>query len=122
MTLYEMLDKTLYYQTVWIYEINAYDQNMPIFKGIVEEARRNTDRVWDYLMCEVDHYECNTGILLIKVKNVHFESKMDEHYMFSEKWGSEKESRPWRYSCEINRELCDVTKKETETLGISLRD
>lgn len=33
MTLYEMLDVTFYYQPVWIYETNAYGQNMPLFKG-----------------------------------------------------------------------------------------
>ena len=33
MVLYEMLDKAKYYQKVWIFKTNAYDQNMPIFKG-----------------------------------------------------------------------------------------
>lgn len=109
-TLYEMLSKTLYYQNVWIYEVNAYDQNMPIFKGEVNEARADTDRVWDYLMCEVDHYECDTGILLIKVKNEDYEKRMEEHYMFSDRWGQEIESRPWRYSAEIDRELKNTVK------------
>lgn len=111
MTLYEMLDKTLFNQIVWIYETNAYDQNMPIFKGVVEGARGDTERIWNYLMCEVDHYECNTGILLIKVKNEHYKSRMEEHYLFSEKWGVEKEKRPWRHSSEIDRELWDTARK-----------
>ena len=33
MTLYDMLDKAIADQEVWIFEHNAYDQNMPLFKG-----------------------------------------------------------------------------------------
>lgn len=111
MTLYEILDKTLCYQEVWIYENNAYDQNMPIFKGEVEDARGDTERTWNYLMCEVDHFECNTGILLVLVKTEHYNSRMEERYFHSEKWGNEKEKRPWRHSAEIAEELRDTLKK-----------
>ena len=111
MTLYEMLDSTLCYQMVWIYETNVFDQNMPLFKGTVEDARGETERVWDRLMCEVYHYECDTGILMIQVKSKHFENRMEEHYLRSDKWGQEKEKRPWRHSSEIRREL----KNETAT-------
>lgn len=105
MTLYEMLDVTLYHQNVWIYETNVYDQNMLIYQGTVEGARGDTEKVWNYLMCKVNHYEYNTGILLIKVKTNHFNSRMEDHYFLSEKWGQEKEKRPWRHSAEIDREL-----------------
>ena len=67
MTLYEMLAKTIYNQIVWIYETNDYDQNWKIFKGDIEDARAD-EEVWMYLMCEVEQYECTTGILLIKIK------------------------------------------------------
>lgn len=106
MTLYEMLDVTLYYQTVWIFEHNAYDQNMPIFKGTVDEARHDINgMVWDFLMCDVVHYECTDGILDIRVKNEYFEEKLEGHYsMSAERWGRERDKRPWVYSAEISSE------------------
>ena len=105
MTLYEMLDVTLYYQQTWIFKKNAYDQNMPIFKGTVSEARKNEDRVWDYLMCKVDHYECDTGILVIKVRDEHFEERLEKQYSSSIKWGIKREKRPWLHSVEISKDL-----------------
>lgn len=104
MTLWDMLDKTLYHQKVWIFECNAYDQNFPLFKGAVIGARENTDCVWNYLMCPVDHYECTDGILDIRVRNEHYEERIEGHYIFSDRWGEEKEKRPWRYSAEIDAE------------------
>ena len=65
MTLYEMLDTTLYYQPVKIFSTNVYDQNMPLFDGDVEGARGDTDTVWDYLMCEVNRYEIINNKLYI---------------------------------------------------------
>ena len=104
MTLWEMLDKTLYNQKVWIFESNAYDQNMPIFKGTVQEARSDTERVWNFLMCDVDHHECADSILDIRVRNEHYEERLEGHYIFSDRWGEKKEQRPWRYSIEISME------------------
>lgn len=106
MTLWDMLDKTMYYQKVWIFETNAYDQNMPLFKGTVQDARQDTDRVWDYLMCEVYHYECANGILDIRVRDEHYSERLEGHYVFSfsDRWGEEKEKRPWRHSAEIDAE------------------
>lgn len=106
MTLYEMLDCTKYYQEVWIFEHNTYDQNMPIFKGMVEEARGDTERTWMYLMCQVDHYDCATGILMIMVKDEYYEERLESHYgvMFDE-WGSERSERPWLHSAEIYEDL-----------------
>lgn len=46
----------MYFQKVWIFETNAYDQNMPIYKGNVQGAREEGDLVWDYLPCEVENY------------------------------------------------------------------
>ena len=46
-----MLDRAMAHQTVWIFEHNAYDQNMPLFKGTVNDARIDKELVvWDYLM------------------------------------------------------------------------
>lgn len=106
MTLYEMLDCTKYYQEVWIFEHNAYDQNMPLFKGAVQDARGNTDRVWDYLTCQVDHYDCTTGILVILVKNEYYDEHLEGHYsMTSDRWGRDRNERPWLYSTEIMSDL-----------------
>ena len=103
MTLYEMLDKTLYFQTVWIFEHNTYDQNMPLFKGSVSDARSDTENVWNYLMCEVDHYECINGILDIRVRDEYYEMRFEEgnYTLSSEHWGRERCKRPWLHSSEI---------------------
>ena len=105
MTLWDMLDKTKYYQKVWIFEINATDQNMPIFKGTVDEARRDADMVWDYLPCDVEMYDCEGSILDIRVRTKYYNERLESHYtIVSEHWGDRKENRPWRYSCEIEME------------------
>lgn len=105
MKLYDMLNATLYYQKVWIFETDAYDKNMPIFKGTVDEARKD-DYVWDYLQNEVNHYECNTGILVIFAKSSCFKEGLENNYTASaDDWGKDAQKRPWRYSAEINREL-----------------
>lgn len=113
MTLYEMLDCTLYYQQVWIYDHNAYDQNMPIFKGEVDKARYD-HRVWDYLLCTVDHYECNTGILLIYVKDEYYEKRFEEgnYSHASQRWGRDKDKRPWRHSIEVHDDLREYCQKD----------
>lgn len=111
MTLYEMLDVTLYHQEVWIYEINVYGQNMPIFKGEVGEARCDVEKTWCYLMCQVDHYECNTGILVIKVKNEYYEKRLETQYSNSDKWGTKENERPWKHDIEIIMQL----KSRTDT-------
>lgn len=104
MTLYDMLDRTMYHQPVWIFESNAYDQNMPKFKGTVDEARSD-EEIWDYLMCEVEMYSCEHGILDIRVRDEHYNERLEGHYSGSAyRWGREKEKRPWRYSAEIDME------------------
>lgn len=105
MKLYDMLDVTLYHQEVWIFETDAYDKNMPIFKGTVDEARKD-DYVWDYLQNKIDHYECNTGILVIFAKSSYFKEGLENNYtVYADEWGKDAPKRPWRYSAEINREL-----------------
>lgn len=105
MTLYEMLDKTKYYQEVWIFENNIFDQNMPIFKGTVQEARSDADMTWDYLMCEVEMYDCTTGILDIRVRNEYYNERLEGHYITSGKWDDERGKRRWLWSAEIDADL-----------------
>lgn len=104
MTLWDMLDKTKYYQKVWIFETNAYDQNMPIFKGTVDEARRDADMVWDYLMDEVEIYDCEGGILDIRVRTQYYDDRFEGRYSSSDRWGESIDERPWRWSVEIDTE------------------
>lgn len=104
MTLWDMLDKTKYYQKVWIFETNAYDQNMPIFKGTVDEARRDADIVWDYLMAEVEIYDCEGGILDIRVRTQYYDDRFEDRYFYSDRWGKSIDERPWRWSEEIDTE------------------
>lgn len=109
MKLWDMLDKTKYYQTVWIYETNAHDQNMPLFKGTANDARGDTDIVWDYLMCEVEIYSCENGVLDIRVRNENYNKRLESHYtVCSGGWGKNKADRPWRYSAEIDGEKQEV--------------
>lgn len=105
MTLYEFWNSTLYYQKMFIYETNAYDQNMPLWKGSRQEWYediQNDDNLYWHLMDEVDHWEVTPkGNVLVKIKNDTYEQRMEEHYLFSDKWGKEKEKRPWRHSIEL---------------------
>lgn len=103
MTLYDMLDKVICNQEVWIFEHNDYDQNMPLFKGSAEDAAADKI-IWDYLMCEVDHYDCSHNILDIRIKDKYYEERLEGHYGRSDKWGKNKEERPWLYSIEIDEE------------------
>lgn len=114
MTLYEMLDKTKYYQQVWIYMNNAYDQNMPLFIGIADDARRDADILWDYLMCEVEMYYCVGGILAILVRDNTYNERLETHYTNSDRWGIKKETRPWRYSSEIDAELMEKERGQCD--------
>lgn len=104
MTLWEMLDRTGYWQKVLIYERNNRGQNMPVFCGTVIEARRNGDTVWDYLPCKVEKLECSTGILDIRVRTENYDRPFEEFYSGSDKWGKEKSERPWRWENEIEEE------------------
>lgn len=104
MTLWDMLDKTKYYQKVWIFETNAYGQNMPLFKGTVQDARQDTDLVWDYLMCEVESYDCEGGMLDIRVRTKYYNERLEGRYTNSDSWDAPMETRPWRWSVEIDME------------------
>ena len=103
MTLYEMLDKTIVDQQVWIFENNAYDQNMPLFKGSLEDARCD-ENVWEYLMCNVEFFVCSHGILDIRVRDIYYNEKLEGHYINGKNWGVDKSKRPWRWSIEIDEE------------------
>lgn len=104
MTLWEMLDRTKYWQKVLIYETNSRGQNMPVFFGLVNEARRDADRTWDYLPCEVEMFDCSTGILDIRVRTENYDRPFEEFYSNSDSWGKEKSKRPWRWEIEIEQE------------------
>ena len=103
MTLYEILDKTLANQQVWIFENNAYGQNTPLFKGNVEDARSD-ENVWEYLMCNVEFFVCSHGILDIRVRDICYNELLDRRYINSKDWGPDKSKRPWRWSKEIDEE------------------
>ena len=55
-------------------------------------------------MCEVNHFDCSDGILDIRVKDKHYNERLEEHYLNSSKWGKNKNERPWLYSMEIREE------------------
>ena len=102
MTLYEMLDVTLYYQPVWIYRMNEYGQYYPIFKGTVNEARQDTDFTWMYLMRKVEHYSCDTGILVI---NIMCDNPEKEYNCKDNNVRLNKSKREWRWQMEIDEEV-----------------
>jgi hypothetical protein len=62
-------------------------------------------------MAKVEHYQCNTGILVIKVVDERYEERLEDHYFYSEKWWLERSERPWLHSIEIDNDL----KKEMES-------
>ena len=111
MKLYDMLDKAMAGQKVWIFEHNAYDQNMPLFKGEVYDARSDQNAVWDYLMCEVDHFDCSDNILDIRVRDEYYEERLEGHYGRSDRWGKSRDERPWLYSIEIKEDKMKEVKR-----------
>lgn len=108
-TLFEMLDNTLYYGNVLIYSRNAFDQCVNIFKGTVSEARRNEDYVWSYLMQPVDQWICGNGWTLIYVKNHNYDDRLETQYVGSEKWT--RENHPYKSSYEVEEMLIEFGRK-----------
>ena len=105
MTLWDMLDKTLYYGNVIIYSRNVYDQCMPIFKGIVEDARCD-ENVWNYLTKEVEQWICGNKWMLIYVRFEHFEDRLEKHYPYSDKWT--RDDHPYKSSYDVEKLLMDL--------------
>lgn len=103
MTLWEMLDCTLYYGKVLIYTRNAYDQCLKLFKGQVNDARCNVDYVWDYLPKEIDQWICGNGATLIYVKHYDYDNRLENSYINSDKW-TEK-NKPYVSSYDAQKEL-----------------
>ena len=103
MTLWEMLDNTLYYGNVIIYLRNAYDQCVKVFSGTVQEAREEGCNVWDCLPYEVDQWICGNKIALIYVKHYDYENRLENSYSNSDKWT--KEQKPYKSSYEVRKEL-----------------
>lgn len=104
MTLYEFWNVTVYYKTMFIYLTNVYDQNMPIFKGSRGEwtHREGDDDLYWHLMDTVEHWEVTPkGNIVVKLRDDTYEQRMEEHYLFSEKWGEDISERPWRHSIEL---------------------
>ena len=78
---------------------------MPLFKGTDQDARLDADLVWDYLMCEVETYDCGGGLLDIRVRDKYYNERLEGHYSISsDRWGDAIEKRPWRFSSEIDME------------------
>lgn len=101
MTLYEMLDRTIYYQKIAIFECNAYGQNMPLYRGDIQNARRD-EELWSWLMETVEMYEYYQApnCLVIKVRDERYDERLEKHYLWSDKWT--EENRPWLHDIEIN--------------------
>lgn len=104
MTLYDFWNNTLFYQKMYIYLTNAYDQNMPLFKGSrtdwmeKECADGDSDLYW-HLSDTVEHWQVTPkGNILVKLRNEDYEKRMEDLYLFSDKWTDK--NRPWKYSIE----------------------
>lgn len=109
-TLYDMLDRTVYYQKVLILENNVFDQNMPLYYGNVDGARSD-EIIWDWLTKEVDLYEYSEGVLVISVKDENYEEHLEDHYLGSDRWT--KDTRPWLFGCEIRIYIRKIKEQET---------
>lgn len=107
MTLYELLVISKYYQKIWIYVDNDYDQNMLVYKGTVQGARGDVENTWDHMMDKVELLDWATGTLLVYIADEHQKERLEEQYsdIVTSRWGKEKNKRPWRYSIEIEEEL-----------------
>ena len=99
MTLWEMLDCTLYYGDVVIYARNNYDQCVFLFDGCVADARRDTDNVWDYLPYEIDQWMVRNSRTLIYVKHYAYNDRLETCYSNSDTWTQDR--RPFKWTREV---------------------
>lgn len=102
-------------QKFYIYVTNAYDENLPIYKGEKQQIF-NGDRqgscyeLFDHLHDKVDLYEvCSKGGIQISVIDEHFDQRVQDWWSSdpkeTEKWNdSDPMSRPWLFSCETEAE------------------
>ncbi|MBQ8697622.1 MAG: hypothetical protein IJV83_05350 [Clostridia bacterium] len=113
MKLWDILHVAQCNQIFHIYVTNSYDQNLPVGKGTREDLCMNmvtgeNDRdLFSHLMDDVTTFVvCNDRKIVIFVKDAHFEERLEEQFCgeYAKKWGRLKpETRPWRWSCEIER-------------------
>ena len=106
MTLWDMLNVCQCYQEFDVYEGNDYDQNISVESGTADNLRTNID-IFDHLMDEVDGYSVEPdGVIVIRLRNDNYTRRAEERYSenYVKRWDRFKpESRPWRFSIEIDR-------------------
>lgn len=106
MTLYDVLAKTKYYQKLYIYVTNAYDQNIPIYAGERSDALiDDEDKVFWHLMDEVTFLSVSKDYgIVIRLKNENYNKRAEElyHESYVKKWSrNDISSRPYKFSAEL---------------------
>lgn len=109
MTLLDFFQTAPYWIIFHVYTTNAYDQNVPIYHGTVQDLRMDDkyDGEWlSALSYKVDvFYVCKNGNIQINLIDKYYEKRVEEWWTTDErilsKWDKlNPETRPYRYSCE----------------------
>ena len=111
MILWDILKTTAYSTKICVFAMNAYDQNIPVFRGTVGDARcdgENEYCCFDYMTAEVEIMCLQNNIIDIRVKANEYDKLVEDCYdrKYVESWKRyDKSTRPYLYSAEISREL-----------------
>ena len=106
MILYDILDTAQYFQKFTIYITNAYDQNLCIGRGtraeMLDEAK-NCSSVFDHLLDKVEYWcvsKCTENQIVVFIRDEYYGERVEKRFSQSDKWGTDVNSRPYRYSIE----------------------
>ena len=107
MTLYDVMMACKYYQIFHVYVGNAYDQNIEIGHGERRDIL-NEDKCEEginHLMDKVERLSvAKDGSIVLVLVDLNYEKPADAFYdpAYVSRWDESKpETRPWRYSCEL---------------------
>ena len=108
MKLYDLLRVTAYWQKFNIFVGNAYDQNIPVGKGVRAELLDEgvNEDTFDHLGDKVDCIRLSTDgeTLIVFLRDENFNVRAEELYSekYVEKWDNRDAStRPWLHTSEI---------------------
>lgn len=94
MTLYDLVSAGQYMLIYSVYVTNAYDQNIPVSRGTLQEmlgyfVEENDSIFFDHLMDKVEYYHITEkGVMVVFLRDEHFEETADYNYSkeYVEKW------------------------------------
>lgn len=108
MTLYDLLQATVYDQQFAVYVNNIYDQNILVGAGVRAELLDESENelLFDHLMDKVDMLRVSKDgkILVVFVVDKNYKKRAEKLYQkeYVKRWDArDEETRPYRYLREI---------------------